>query len=54
MTLHNITDKITKAEKNAGREAGAVSLIAVSKVQPNARVQSVLDEGRSLRGDRLR
>ncbi len=51
MTLHNITDKITKAEKNAGREAGAVSLIAVSKVQPNARVQSVLDEGHRIFGE---
>ena len=45
MTLHNITERIAKAEKNAGREAGAVSLIAVSKVQPIERVQAVLDEG---------
>ncbi len=51
MTLRDITDKIGKAEKNAGRAAGAVSLIAVSKVQPNARVQAVLDEGHRIFGE---
>lgn len=51
MTLRDITDKIAKAEKKAGRAAGAVSLIAVSKVQPNARVQAVLDEGHRIFGE---
>lgn len=51
MTLRDITDKITKAEKNANRAAGAVSLIAVSKVQPNERVQAVLDEGHRIFGE---
>ena len=51
MTRRDITDKIGKAEKNAGRAAGAVSLIAVSKVQPNARVQAVLDEGHRIFGE---
>ncbi|WP_299414241.1 YggS family pyridoxal phosphate-dependent enzyme [uncultured Sulfitobacter sp.] len=51
MTLRDITDKIAKAEKNAGRDAGAVSLIAVSKVQPNARVQAVLEEGHRVFGE---
>ena len=51
MTLHNITERIAKAEKNAGREAGAVSLIAVSKVQPIERVQAVLDEGHRIFGE---
>lgn len=51
MTLRDITDRITKAEEKAGRKAGAVSLIAVSKVQPNARVQAVLDEGHRIFGE---
>ena len=51
MTLRDITDRIAKAEKNAGREAGAVSLIAVSKVQPNERVKAVLDEGHRIFGE---
>ena len=51
MTLRDITDRITKAEEKAGRKADAVSLIAVSKVQPNARVQAVLDEGHRIFGE---
>lgn len=51
MTLHDITDKIAKAEKNANRAAGSVSLIAVSKVQPNDRVKAVLDEGHRIFGE---
>ncbi|WP_298859364.1 YggS family pyridoxal phosphate-dependent enzyme [uncultured Sulfitobacter sp.] len=51
MTLRDITDRIAKAENNAGRAAGAVSLIAVSKVQPDARVQAVLDEGHRIFGE---
>lgn len=51
MTLHDITDRVTKAEAAAGRPAGAVSLIAVSKVQPNARVEAVLSEGHRIFGE---
>jgi pyridoxal phosphate enzyme (YggS family) len=51
MTLRDITDKIANAEAKAGKAAGAVSLIAVSKVQPNARVQAVLDEGHRIFGE---
>ena len=51
MTLHSITQKIAKAEATANRPSGAVSLIAVSKVQPNARVQAVLDEGHRIFGE---
>ncbi len=51
MTLRDITDKIAKAEKNANRAVSAVSLIAVSKVQPNERVQAVLDEGHRIFGE---
>ena len=51
MTLRDITDRITKAEAAAGRTPGAVSLIAVSKVQPNARVEAVLQEGQRIFGE---
>jgi pyridoxal phosphate enzyme (YggS family) len=51
MTLRDITDRIAKAEADAGRPAGAVSLIAVSKVQPLERVKAVLDEGHRIFGE---
>ena len=51
MTLRDITDRIAKAELAAGRDAGAVSLIAVSKVQPDARVAAVLEDGHRIFGE---
>ncbi|MEH6740404.1 MAG: YggS family pyridoxal phosphate-dependent enzyme [Sulfitobacter sp.] len=51
MTLRDITDRIAKAETTAGRTLGSVSLIAVSKVQPNARVAAVLEEGHRIFGE---
>lgn len=51
MTLRDITDRITTAEAAAGRNAGAVSLIAVSKVQPNERVAAVLEQGQRIFGE---
>lgn len=51
MTLRDITSRIAQAEQNADRPAGSVKLIAVSKVQPNARVQAVLDEGHRCFGE---
>lgn len=51
MTLRDITDRIAEAEASAGRVAGSVSLIAVSKVQPNARVEAVLQEGQRIFGE---
>ena len=51
MSLHDIKNRIAKAEENAGRAPGSVKLIAVSKVQPNARVQAVLDEGHRCFGE---
>ena len=51
MTLRDITDKIAKAETSAGRPAGSVSLIAVSKVQPDERVEAVLQEGQRVFGE---
>ncbi|MGJ8626977.1 MAG: YggS family pyridoxal phosphate-dependent enzyme [Sulfitobacter sp.] len=51
MTLRDITFKIAQAEQSADRTAGSVKLIAVSKVQPNQRVQAVLDEGQRCFGE---
>ncbi len=51
MSLHDISAKIAEAEHQAGRDAGSVTLIAVSKVQPNARVQAVLEQGHRCFGE---
>lgn len=51
MSLEEITTRIRKAEEAAGRAAGSVKLIAVSKVQPNERVEAVLQEGHRLFGE---
>ncbi|MGH1576892.1 YggS family pyridoxal phosphate-dependent enzyme [Planktotalea sp.] len=51
MSLQNIQEKISKAEQNAHRSAGSAQLIAVSKVQPNARVRAVLEEGHCVFGE---
>jgi hypothetical protein len=51
MSLAEITARIHKAEEAAGRPVGATKLIAVSKVQPNERVEAVLDEGHRLFGE---
>lgn len=51
MSLQDIKDRITKAEAAAGRPAGSVTLIAVSKVQPNDRVEAVLEQGHRCFGE---
>ncbi|WP_338549092.1 YggS family pyridoxal phosphate-dependent enzyme [Roseovarius phycicola] len=51
MSLDDIKMRIAKACKAADRPEDAVSLIAVSKVQPNARVDSVLQEGHRTFGE---
>lgn len=51
MALQAILDRIRAAEAQAGRLAGAVQLIAVSKVQPDARVREVLAAGHRLFGE---
>lgn len=45
MSLETVTAQLRAAEQSASREAHSVTLIAVSKVQPNARVEAVLNEG---------
>ena len=51
MSLSEIRSRIAKAEADAGRAAGSVQLIAVSKVQPEERVRAVLKEGHRLFGE---
>lgn len=51
MGLLDIKARIAAAEAEAGRPAGSVKLIAVSKVQPPERVEAVLAEGHRLFGE---
>lgn len=51
MSLSEITNRLRRAEAKAGRAAGSTQLIAVSKVQPDERVQAVLDEGHRVFGE---
>ncbi|MEL6317678.1 MAG: YggS family pyridoxal phosphate-dependent enzyme [Pseudomonadota bacterium] len=45
MSLAEVTSRIRAAERAAGRSEGSVDLVAVSKVQPDDRVDAVLAEG---------
>ncbi|WP_324753803.1 YggS family pyridoxal phosphate-dependent enzyme [Roseovarius sp. Pro17] len=51
MSLPDITARIDAAIAAAGRSPGCVQLIAVSKVQPNDRVEAVLKEGHRIFGE---
>jgi pyridoxal phosphate enzyme (YggS family) len=51
MSLKEITDRVAKAEAAAGRAPGSVKLIAVSKVQPDERVEAVLKQGHRCFGE---
>lgn len=51
MGLDDIQDRIERAATNAGRLPGSVKLIAVSKVQPNDRVEAVLNQGHRIFGE---
>jgi pyridoxal phosphate enzyme (YggS family) len=51
MSLDSIKSQIAAAEKAAGRAPGSVELIAVSKVQPNERVEAVLEAGHRCFGE---
>ena len=51
MALDDIRNRITQAERAAGRPEGSVRLIAVSKVQPLDRVEAVLDAGHRIFGE---
>ncbi|MEE9427034.1 MAG: YggS family pyridoxal phosphate-dependent enzyme [Paracoccaceae bacterium] len=51
MSITDISKRITAAEQKAARPAGSARLIAVSKLQPDARVIDVLDQGHRLFGE---
>ncbi len=51
MSLSQITQRLRAAEIAYGRSPESVQLIAVSKVQPDARVRSVLDAGHRVFGE---
>ena len=51
MSLTAIQDRIAKAQTQAGRPVGAVTLIAVSKLQPIVRLQQVLLQGHQVFGE---
>lgn len=51
MGLTDITARIAKAAKSADRDPADISLIAVSKVQPNDRVDAVLKQGHRCFGE---
>ena len=51
MSLAEIKNSIHQAEVNSSNAIGSVKLIAVSKVQPNDKIQSVLEEGHRVFGE---
>jgi PLP dependent protein len=51
VSLAEIKARIAKAEAEASRAAGSVRLIAVSKVQPNERVEEILQAGHRIFGE---
>ena len=51
MSLAEIKKRIDKTEVSFSRSIGSTKLIAVSKVQPNERIKSVLDEGHRVFGE---
>jgi len=51
MGLQDIRDRVAKAEAEAGRAPGSVTLIAISKVQPLERVEAVLEAGQRVFGE---
>ena len=51
MSLSEIKSRIRETEAKFSRSIGSTKLIAVSKVQPNYRVESVLQEGHRIFGE---
>jgi pyridoxal phosphate enzyme (YggS family) len=51
VSLLEIKKRIGAAEAKAGRSDGSTKLIAVSKVQPNERVQAILEQGHRIYGE---
>ena len=51
MSLSDIQNRIAAEESRIGRLQGSTRLIAVSKVQPNDRVEAVLQQGHRIFGE---
>ena len=51
MSLPEIINKVLQAEEQFSRTVGSTKLIAVSKVQPNERIEAVLEQGHSIFGE---
>lgn len=51
MSLDDINKRIEAEEQRSGRQVGGTKLIAVSKVQPNDRVEAVLEQGHRIFGE---
>ncbi len=51
MSLSEIQSRLDQAAAKSGRGPNSVTLIAVSKVQPNERVEAVLDKGHRVFGE---
>ncbi|MGV6840666.1 MAG: YggS family pyridoxal phosphate-dependent enzyme, partial [Planktomarina sp.] len=51
MGLQTIKNRTSAAAQKAGRDEKSITLIAVSKVQPNPRVRAVLEEGHRVFGE---
>ena len=51
MSLTTIRSRVRTAEARAGRPEGSVTLLAVSKVQPEERVRRVLEQGHRVFGE---
>ena len=51
MSLEDITKRLRKAEAEAGRPEQSVALVAISKKQPNERVEAVLEQGHRVFGE---
>ena len=51
MSLEKILSKVETAKKDSGRQNDKINVIAVSKVQPTARIKKVLNEGHRLFGE---
>ena len=51
MSLNEINNLIHEAELNYARKPGSTKLIAVSKVQPNERIEAVLEQGHRIFGE---
>ena len=51
MSLQEIKSQVREAEIEFSRVVGSVNLIAVSKVQPNERIEAVLEQGHRVFGE---